>query len=165
MATSLHVTAGLRVDPEARDRRRDRRGRRLPEAADRGVLHDLDEVLEERPLVVRRADRPARREPLEELLLALRPHAAGDALAAGLGPEEGRDPPEDVAEVGRLVEDEHRPRAERSARGAHGLEGERHGEPLGADEDARRTAEEHGLERAAALDSAREREELAERPP
>ena len=108
------------------------------------------------------SERPAGGEAREQLLLAHRPDAARDALAARLVAEERGDAPEGVREVGRLVERRSRRRSPSVAPAARvALEGQRQVQRVRADEDARRAAQEDRLDRPAVRDAARELEQLA----
>ena len=101
-------------------------------------------------------------EPSQQLLLADAADPARDALAARLVAEELGDPSERADQVGRLVEDHHDPGTERRADLARPLEGQRRVERLGANEHARRAAEQDGLDRPAARDSAGQVDEVAQ---
>ena len=104
-------------------------------------------------------------ESREELLLADGADPARDALAARLVAEELGDPAERIDHVGGLVEGHDDAGAEGRADRARRLEGQRRVERVRADEDARRAAEQHGLEIAAAGDAAGELEQLPQRRP
>ena len=90
----------------------------------------------------REPDARAGGEARQQLLLADGPDPARDALAARLVAEELGDPAERVDQVGGLVEDHDHARAERRAGGPRRLEGQRHVERVGPDEDAGRAAEQ-----------------------
>ena len=94
---------------------------------------------------------------MQRLLLADGADAAGDALAARLVAEELGDAEHGVDEVGRLVVDDHDAGAERRARGARVLEGERQVELVGPQERAGGAAEQHCLRRLAPASSSSSR--------
>ncbi len=120
---------------------------------------------EERELVLAAAERRRGREPREQLLLADGADPARDALAARLVAEELGDPPERADHVGGLVEGHDDAGAERRADRPRRLERQRRVERVRADEDARRAAEQHRLEVAAAGDAAGKLEQLPQRRP
>ena len=76
----------------------------MTEPADRRVAHRLPDLAQEYELVVARADSRTRREAGEQLLLADRPDATGDALPARLVPEELGDSRQGGDQVRSLVE-------------------------------------------------------------
>ena len=92
------------------------------------------------------ADRPARDEAGERLLLAHGADAAGHALPARLVAEERGQPHQQPRQVDRLVEHHHDARAERRLRFACALERERQVELVGPQEAARRAAHEDALQ-------------------
>ena len=137
----------------------DGRGRGLPEPADRRVLHDPGEVVEQAQLGV-----PGRRraagQPGQRLLLAHGADPARHALPARLVAEERGDPAQRRGEVGDGVEGEHDARPERGPDLAGALQGERDVELVGQHEPARRAAEQHRPQLAA--HPAGQREQLAQ---
>src|SRR6185295_6248783 len=149
-------------DAQLSDGRLNGAGRRLSEAADRGVLHGPRHLVEQGELLRHRAQRPSRGDARHELLLPLRPDAAGNALAAGLVAEEGGDAADGVRDVRALVEDHDDSRAEGSADRARALEGEWRIQGVGPDEESGRAAEENAPDRPAFRNSAGLLEELAE---
>ncbi len=113
----------------------------------------------------REPDPRAGRQAGQQLLLADGPDPARDALAARLVAEELGDPAERVDQVGGLVEDHDHARPERRAGGPSRLEGQRHVERVGPDEDARRAAEQDRPDRAVAGHAAGELDQVAQRRP
>ena len=99
-------------------------GRRLAEPADRRVAHDLGDLVDQRELLLARADLAAVHQPVQRLLLANGADAARHALAARFVAEEPGDPEHDVHQVDRLVQHHHDPGAQRVAPGARVLERE-----------------------------------------
>ena len=85
------------------------------------------------------------RQPREELDLPLRADPARHALAARLVGEELGAPPDDVQDVGRLVEHDDGARPDRGAARA---------EAFGAQREVQVPSAQHGRRRAAALDRA-----------
>src|SRR5207244_9776893 len=87
-------------------------------------------------------------------------HAARHALPAGFVPEEGRDAEQQVVEVHRIVDHQEHTGAQCRLRGARALERERHVQLVRPNEDAGRTAQEHGLQLFSTRYSTREPEQL-----
>src|SRR5689334_22710707 len=139
--------------------------RRLAEPADGGVPHDRRDVVEQGELSPGRAERGPARQPAEQFLLADRPDPAGHALAAGLVPEEPRDPPQQRGHVGGVVENQDDAGSQRRADGPHPLERERGVERVRTDERTRRAAEQHRAQRPPAAHPARRLDHLAQRDP
>src|SRR6266700_7651459 len=71
--------------------RLDGAGRRLPQAADRGVAHHLRDLREQGDVGLSVRVAPVGKQPVEDLLLPLGADAAWNALAARLVPKELRD--------------------------------------------------------------------------
>src|SRR5882724_12651270 len=76
------ISLSLRIDREPGQSRFDSGRGGLAQAADRGIAHHLAELLQERQLLLDRAQRPVGGEARQHLLLAHGAHPAGDALAA-----------------------------------------------------------------------------------
>src|SRR5206468_1012103 len=122
-------------------------GRGLAQTTNRRVAHRLSDVAQEHD--VRAAVAVATLEhSLQDLLLALRAHAARHALAARLVAEEAGDAEEDLPHVRGVVEQHHRARAERGADAAHSLEAQRHVDLLRREERPRRAAKQDRLHRS-----------------
>ena len=93
------------------------------------------------------------------------PDPAGNALAAGLVPEEPGDPLQQAGQVHGVVEHQDDPGPQRRADGADPLERQRGVQRVRRDERARRAAEQHRLQRPPAAHSARRLDHLAQGDP
>src|ERR1700719_4537432 len=99
---------------------------------------------------------------MKRLVLTNDADPARNTLTAGLVTEESRDSQKDLLEVNAVVKQHDDAGAERRTHRAGSLECKRHVEFRGRNENARRPAQQHGLETPVASHTARKLDHLAQ---